>query len=550
MSNQNNSVMGNRSVETSRRKMLLAATGVGVGSITSVIPTNAQTSGKNPVWEFETNDRVISSPTIASDTVFFGSHDTNLYAIDRVSGDKKWEFETDNVVSSSPTVSGNTVFLGSHDANLYAVDIEDGTELWRFEGDGPIISSPTVLDDRIFVGSSTKLYALDEQEGDLLWDFDTETNTSSPAVIENRSEKLSLQPESTNLITSSPTVADGAVYIKGGESKIYALSAEDGELLWVSEVRKTDQLSKKAPITKSKLTSRNDYLQKLTANKMSDIISSQASISFSSSPTVSDGKLFVGGFDKSLFALDTEDGSEQWIFDIDTDVPSQLLEFHKSAQQQRSRGSELSSPTAINGIVYITDEHGTIYAIDTRDGELLWLTELRSTASLSTESTIAEHTENKRDPVANRTKADKTSDPSKLQVGFSIISSPTVADGRVFVGSFNRLYALDSEDGSKKWFFESGNNVASSPTVVDGTVYFGSNDGDMYAIETEISGSSEGSRVLLETLGHHDSSTASTSSKNNINDVFGPGFSFGSTIAGFSGIAYLLKRRFSVKKST
>jgi len=42
--------------------------------------------------------------------------------------------------------------------------------------------------------------------------------------------------------------------------------------------------------------------------------------------------------------------------------------------------------------------------------------------------------------------------------------------------------------GTQKWSFETGNVVFSSPTVVDGTVYVGSDNGNLYAIDTDASG--------------------------------------------------------------
>jgi len=47
------------------------------------------------LWEFETGDYVQSSPAIGSDgTVYVGSSDKKLYAINGKSGVKLWEFET------------------------------------------------------------------------------------------------------------------------------------------------------------------------------------------------------------------------------------------------------------------------------------------------------------------------------------------------------------------------------------------------------------------------------------------------------------------------
>ena len=64
-----------------------------------------------------------SSPAIGSDgTVYVGSDDNKLYAINPKSGAKLWEFETGDRVSSSPTIgSDGTVYIGSEDGKLYAI---------------------------------------------------------------------------------------------------------------------------------------------------------------------------------------------------------------------------------------------------------------------------------------------------------------------------------------------------------------------------------------------------------------------------------------------
>jgi outer membrane protein assembly factor BamB len=66
---------------------------------------------------------VYSSPAIGSDgTVYVGSNDEKLYAINGKSGVKLWEFETGGDVRSSPAIgSDGTVYVGSYDKKLYAI---------------------------------------------------------------------------------------------------------------------------------------------------------------------------------------------------------------------------------------------------------------------------------------------------------------------------------------------------------------------------------------------------------------------------------------------
>jgi glucose dehydrogenase len=86
-------------------------------------PTKAKATAGVKLWEFETGGSVDSSPAIGSDgTVYVGSRDNKLYAINGKSGVKLWEFETGSYVSSSPAIgSDGTVYVGSHDNKLYAL---------------------------------------------------------------------------------------------------------------------------------------------------------------------------------------------------------------------------------------------------------------------------------------------------------------------------------------------------------------------------------------------------------------------------------------------
>ena len=43
----------------------------------------------------------------------------------------KWKFHTDGQVISSPAIANGTVFVGSTDGNLYAVDLESGAQKWK-----------------------------------------------------------------------------------------------------------------------------------------------------------------------------------------------------------------------------------------------------------------------------------------------------------------------------------------------------------------------------------------------------------------------------------
>jgi outer membrane protein assembly factor BamB len=65
-----------------------------------------------------------------------------------------------------------------------------------------------------------------------------------------------------------------------------------------------------------------------------------------------------------------------------------------------------------------------------------------------------------------------------------VISSPTIADRVVYVGSGDgHLYALDLAAGARRWRYDAGSAVASSPAVGGGLVFATARDGSIFAVD-------------------------------------------------------------------
>ena len=45
---------------------------------------------------------------------------------------EQWQLTTGVGIRSSPAVVGDTVYVGSYDGHLYAIDATDGSEQWQF----------------------------------------------------------------------------------------------------------------------------------------------------------------------------------------------------------------------------------------------------------------------------------------------------------------------------------------------------------------------------------------------------------------------------------
>ena len=156
-------------------------------------------------WKFKTDNCIWSSPAIGSDgTIYVGSQDYYLYAIDPNDGSLKWKFETGFVINSSPAIgSDGTIYVGSFDCYLYAIYSEDGSEKWKFQTADWIGSSPTIgSDGSIYIGSKDNcFYAINPEDGSEKWKFQT-----------------------NGWILSSPAIcSDGTIYVGSYDGYLYAI---------------------------------------------------------------------------------------------------------------------------------------------------------------------------------------------------------------------------------------------------------------------------------------------------------------------------------------
>jgi eukaryotic-like serine/threonine-protein kinase len=231
---------------------------------------NATTGGK--IWASPTSGSIYSSPAVVNSVLYIGSTDHNVYAFDASSGTQRWKTATGGAIYSSPAVVGNVVYIGSDDSKLYALDAASGTILWTGAVGGHIDSSPTVVDGMVYLGATDgRIYAFDDTgcQGQTLCQpvWTTATGNyiySSPAVAPVVSQEvlyigshdntlyafdtnrcLNIAPntncptlwtwtapaQAAQAFESSPTVANGVVYVGSLDHNLYIYDARSGTLL-------------------------------------------------------------------------------------------------------------------------------------------------------------------------------------------------------------------------------------------------------------------------------------------------------------------------------
>jgi outer membrane protein assembly factor BamB len=315
-------------------------------------------------WRFETRGIVQSSPAVSEGTVYIGSGDNHVYAIDRETGQEKWRFESGDGVNSSPAVAEGTVYVGSRDDHLYAIDAETGQEKWRSEsGFG---ASPTVAGGTVYVGGSRDSYvhAIDAETGQEKWRFETgDWTLSSPTVVretvyigsgdshvygidrETGEQEWSFETE--GIVQSSPAVSGGTVYIGSGDNHVYAIDRETGKEEWSFEAG--DEVDSSPAVAEGTVYvgSRDDNVYAIDAETGQEKWRYETGGDVTSSPAVAGGTVYVGSLDDHIYAIDAETGQEKWHFRAED-----WIAFH---------------PAVSEGTVYVGSHDHNVYAIDTEN---------------------------------------------------------------------------------------------------------------------------------------------------------------------------------------
>ena len=219
--------------------------------------------------------------------------------------------------------------------------------------------------------------------------------------------------------------------------------------------------------------------------------------------TYHNGVIYVGSYDKRLYALNATSGKMIWEYASDGGIVSKPYIFEDNvyfgSEDQRlhvislrsgrvnwthfTGGPIRSSPIVAEGHVFIGSDDGLLHAVSVMTSRPVWQFDagspIRSTPLVLQES-IYLGTENG-DMVCLDFKG-------KAKWHFNakraITSSPTVSNGVIFFGSLDStLYALDAKSGWMVWRYKLEKATISTPYIIEDTLITGSTDGYIYAID-------------------------------------------------------------------
>lgn len=313
--------------------------------------------------------------------------------------------------------------------------------VWEFACEDEVRSSPTVAEGIVYIGAyDNNLYALDAKTGRFVWKYATDGG-----------------------IASSPCVWRDMVFVGSEDRVLYAVNARTGSIAWTCPTGERIRSSPRVEYNQVFFGSDDGHLYAVSAQSGRVTWKFQALKPVRSSPAISDDVVYFGSDDGHVYALDIQNGNVKWkyrtnrrvtsspavdeglvfIGSMDWNVYALDVQSGWAIWRYRTNNAVISSPAISEGCLYIGSVDGNLYAIEVNSGRLIW----------------------------------------KFAAEGQITSSPAVAEGAVYFGSVDEhVYSVDIKTGKLRWSFKTGGPVPSSPCVAEGIVYIGSTDNKVYAL--------------------------------------------------------------------
>jgi outer membrane protein assembly factor BamB len=256
------------------------------------------------------------SPLVSESMVFQGNNLGSFVALDRKSGRVQWRKEFKGGVEAGATLFKNQVFVAANDGTISALNAKNGDQIWSFSSSSENVSIP-VLDTSTgllyFQNSQNLVFCLEADTGRQVWVYSKPDNTL-----------MTIRGSST------PTVANGLVFVGFSEGSFVALNAKTGQVAWE---------------------------QALNRNKKFKDVDAQAVVV---SPTV----VVVSGYDDRVYALSQSQGQILWSYNA----------------------GSYSAVTLDGKFIYVSTTDSKFLKLNVETGELVW--KLDDIKGLATQSVV------------------------------------------------------------------------------------------------------------------------------------------------------------------
>ncbi|MEO5345146.1 MAG: outer membrane protein assembly factor BamB [Magnetococcus sp. YQC-9] len=320
-------------------------------------PDPGHETGLRPVWKRS----VASSPdkhfvhpgriAAAGDSIYVGTYQGRVVRVKRATGEIIWEVSLGAAVMGGVGVDEERVYAGTEQGAVVALTRDKGSEVWRTRMTTAVDSAPLVADGKVILLTlDNRAHLLDAASGRRLWSHST------------MAEGLVVMGSST------PSYADGLVYVGYSSGEVFALRAEDGQKVWSDNLRVmggSSELDLMQDVDASvvfseangpRMGGRKAYM----VNHQGRLIACHAAtgnriwekrLSAVRQPLWSMDRLFVVDLEGYLSAIGADDGIELW--------------------RVRLSDGQLTSPVLYKDRLIVADDQERLFTLDPASGRVI-----------------------------------------------------------------------------------------------------------------------------------------------------------------------------------
>jgi alcohol dehydrogenase (cytochrome c) len=176
-------------------------TGQRYTTLSQITPANVKNLELQWVWQAKSTEKFETTPLVVDGILYTIEAPNNVYALDAVTGRIFWSLAYTpspdarvccGRVNRGLAILGDTLYMGTLDAHLLAIDAKTGKILWNTTlGNAAdryaITHAPLIVKDKVMVGMAggdgpirSYLVAVDAKTGNVAWKFDTIPGPGEP----------------------------------------------------------------------------------------------------------------------------------------------------------------------------------------------------------------------------------------------------------------------------------------------------------------------------------------------------------------------------------
>ncbi|WP_158967621.1 outer membrane protein assembly factor BamB [Paraglaciecola sp. L3A3] len=195
------------------------------------------TASVKKLWSNGIPAKIAGGVSVAYETVFLGTENGEVIALDANTGEQKWITEVKGEVLAPPAVDSGVIVVNTGSGFVFALDASNGEQLWVYESDVPPlslrgVSAPAAANGGAIIGTATgKLVVNILESGQSAWE---QVISAATGVTEL---------ERIVDIDSKPLVANGIIYVISYDGSLAAVEMRTGRVIWKREYKSYRTLS-------------------------------------------------------------------------------------------------------------------------------------------------------------------------------------------------------------------------------------------------------------------------------------------------------------------